>query len=131
MPKCPFGVHDSGRYILPVSRKTILFSCRTDRSQQSSIFIILDFMKNGKSHILLPANEVCEGYVFTGVSVCPQGVSVRGVSVWGGLCTGGLCPGGFLSRGSLCRGSLYGGSLSGRPPIQLHAGVLVCILVNL
>ena len=54
-----------------------------------------------------PTNEVCEGYVFTGICLSMVGVSQslsrrRGeVSVWGGslsrvgcLCPGGLCPGG-------------------------------------
>ena len=67
---------------------------------------------------LQPANEVCEGNVFTCVclstgGLCPRGVSVQGVSVWRSL-----CPGGSLSRrvsvwGSLPRGGLcQGGSLS-------------------
>ena len=62
---------------------------------------------------LPPANEVCEGYVFTGVclstgGLCPKGSLFRGVSVQrgGGLCLGGLCP---------------EGSLSGRPHIRLRA----------
>ena len=66
---------------------------------------------------LLPANEVCEGYVFTGVclsmgegGLCPQGVSVQG----------GLCPGGSLSTGGLCPGE---GSLSTGE--SLSAGVSV------
>ena len=92
--------------------------------------------------LLPPANEVCKGYVFTGVCLST-----------GGLCLGrGLCPGrvsvqgGSLSRGSLfgvsdqeslSRGSLSRGSLSrgvsvpgdlcpgvlfpGRPPLWLRA----------
>ena len=43
------------------------------------------------SSFLPPANEVCEGYVFTGVCLSTGGL----------LCPGGLCP---------------GRSLSGRPP---------------
>ena len=99
---------------------------------------------------LPPANEVCEGYVFTGAclstgGLCPKGSLTRGVSVQrgGGLCLGGLCPerrgslsGGSLSReegvsvwgvsvqrgGGLCLGGLCpGGSLSGRPHIRLRA----------
>ena len=79
--------------------------------------------------LLPPANEVCKGYVFTGVclstgglSLCPGGsqslgVSVQGVSVQGDLCPGESVQGG-LSRGvsvmgALCPGGLsHGGSLS-------------------
>ena len=69
---------------------------------------------------LPPANEVCEGYVFTGVclstgggylsrgvcvqvGLCSGGSLSRGVSVLGDLCSGGPCPGGSLG-GSLSRG---------------------------
>ena len=45
----------------------------------------------GKSHFLPPANEDCEGYVFTGVCLSTEGGF--------GLCPGGLCPGGSLSKG--------------------------------
>ena len=80
---------------------------------------------------LPPANEVCEGCVFTGLStagvgvgglctgsLCPRGVSVQrrgslsrvgvcqGVSLWGSLSRQGLCQGGCLSRQSLCLGGL-------------------------
>ena len=41
---------------------------------------------------LPPTNDVCEGYVFTGVCL-----STGEVSVW----AGGLCPWGSVSRGSL------------------------------
>ena len=51
---------------------------------------------------LLPANEVCESNVFTGVCLFTgEGVSVqlsRGVSVWG-LCPGCLSSGGISVRG--------------------------------
>ena len=89
--------------------------------------------------LLLPANEVCEGNVFTGVclskggflsrgDLCPGGLCPGGVCP-GGLCPGGLCPGGVSTQGgSLSRKSLSGGlylggglcavgSLSGRPPV--------------
>ena len=68
--------------------------------------------------ITTDANEVCEGYVFTGVCLSAEGgisvqsaslskrVSVVCVCVGGG---GGGCPGGFLSREGLCPG---GGALS-------------------
>ena len=86
--------------------------------------------------ILLPsANEVCEGYVFTGVCLSTGGVSVqgeslsKGVSVLGfsvqeGLCqegslsreslSGGLCPWGSQSRGVSVRETL--------PTVRLRAG---------
>ena len=70
------------------------------------------------STYLPPANEVCEGYVFTGVCLSTgggRGVSVtvqRGISVQGGLCqgrlvsvkVGGLCPGCLCQGGGLCTG---------------------------
>ena len=101
---------------------------------------------------LPPANEVCEGYVFTGVclstggDICPGGWSLsRGVPVQVGLCSGGS-----LSRGGLCplswgisvqgvpvQEGLWGGSLSrgvseGEPPYSYVWAVrilLECILV--
>ena len=69
---------------------------------------------------LPPANEVCEGNVFTGV--CAQGSLSKGESLskGGGVSVqgGGLCPrGGSLSRG-LCpsRGLYPGGPCQGDPP---------------
>ena len=61
---------------------------------------------------LLPANKVCEGYVFTPVcqSFCSQGVCLlRGVPApRGGACSqGGVCSQGDLLRGGL----LLGGGL--------------------
>ena len=55
----------------------------------------------GTSLSLPPANEVCDGYVFTDVCLS-TGRSLSGGSLSGGLCLGGLCPGRE--------------SLSGRPP---------------
>ena len=84
------------------------------------LFTLCNQKKGYANHLLPPANEVCEGNVFTGV--CPSG----GVSVHGCLCPGE----GSLSRWSLPRGSLSsgvsvqgffvrgGGSLSGRPPVR-------------
>ena len=95
--------------------------------------------------ILSPANEVCEGYVFTGVclstgglGLCPGGgVSVQGISVWVGLCLGlsGFCSGWSLSgalwflfrmvsvQRCLCLGvSLPGGS---SPKGSLSRGISV------
>ena len=63
--------------------------------------------------LLLPANEVVEGYVFTGRSqslsregLFPGGLC-PGVSVQGGLCPGGLCPGGLCPGGSLSGGPCH------------------------
>ena len=75
-----------------------------------------------KNKIYLPlANEVCEGYVFTGVCL-----STGWISVQGGLCFRGVCPGGSLS-GGLCH----------RDPPPHYGNVRVvrilweCILVSL
>ena len=88
------------------------------------------------SGFLLPANEACEGNVFTGLSahraVSGQGGFCLGVSVQRGLCQGSHCPGGgSLSRGSLSRRPLSweslsrGGSLSGRPPYGKEQAVRI------
>ena len=69
------------------------------------------------------ANEVCEGYVFTGFC----------------LSTGGsLSKGGSLSRGCLCRGGSLSGGLCHRDPTPpLYGNVravrilLECILVDI
>ena len=71
---------------------------------------------------LPPTNEVCKGYIFTGVclsiggdlGLCPRGSLTGGVSVQGDLCLGwGLYPGGFSVQGVSVQGSLCpGGSLS-------------------
>ena len=53
---------------------------------------------------LQPANEVCEGYVFTGVCPLFRGVSVRGSPSQGDLCLGGLCSRGCLSCVGVSRG---------------------------
>ena len=97
-----------------------------------------------KLWLLPPANEVCEGYVFTAVCLstggglghcpgvfCPGGRSLsRGISVQGGLCPGrGFCPGGSLFRKvsvqgvsvqvvSVLGGLCPGGSLSRGVPVQ-------------
>ena len=116
--------------------------------------IQLDEFKVHFYTFLSPANEVCEGYVFTGVCLSTGGgvsVSVQG----GGLHPGGLCPGGSLSwgvsvqgvsvQGALSRGALCpAGSLSGRVSVwgvsvtenPLYSNersvciLLECILVN-
>ena len=97
-------------------------------------------------NLLPPSNEVCQGYVFTGV--CPRGAggrclclggSVQGKCLemqlqWLSIFAGGLYPGGSLSRGVSVQGvsvwgihvwrgvsiqgvSVQGKSLSGRPPV--------------
>ena len=67
---------------------------------------------------LLPANEVCEGYVFTGVCLFTRGK--------GSLYPGGLCLGGSLSEGVSVRVSVWGlcpgGLCQGVPPMRLCAG---------
>ena len=87
-------------------------------------------LNGGSVGFLPPANEVCEGYVFTGVCLSTWGsLSLSGGSLsQEGLCLGGPCPGGLCLRvsvqgvyvwGSLCTvGSVQeclcpGGSLSG------------------
>ena len=75
------------------------------------------------SGFLLPANEACEGNVFTGLSAhraisgqggslsgggsLSRGVSVSGVTVQRGLCSAG----GSLPRGPLSGESLFSGDL--------------------
>ena len=83
---------------------------------------------------LPPANEVCEGYVFT--CVCLSRVSVWGlcpgvVYVPGCLCPGALCPDWSLSRAGLCSGwvSVQGGLCHGDPPITIMCRA-VCILLE-
>ena len=62
---------------------------------------------------LPPTNEVCEGYVFTGVCLSTGGSLSRG-SVWGGSLSGGS-----LSGGGLCPGR---GLCHGDPPLRQCAG---------
>ena len=77
---------------------------------------------------LPPANEVCEGYVFT--RVCLSRVSA-GVSVQGCLFQGALCPEGSLSRVGLCSGwvAVHRGSLSWRSSHYNNVSA-VCILLE-
>ena len=84
------------------------------------------------------ANEVCKGYVFTGVclfaggrslsgGLCLEGFFVWGFSVLGeGSMSGGSLSGGSLSGGSLSGGSLSGGSLSERSLSGKLPGVVMC-----
>ena len=86
----------------------------------SSIFLAF-------TQFLLPANEVCEGYAFTGVclstgGLCPKGSLSGGVSVWGVSVQGGHCLGGLCVEGGLCLGfsvlafSVWGVSVTENPP---------------
>ena len=72
----------------------------------------LDYQRNilSISALLPPANEVCEGNVFTDVCLSTWGSLFRGGFCPGGLYPGGLCPGGPLSRGVSIQGKgLYPG----------------------
>ena len=54
-----------------------------------------------------PTNEVCEGYVFTGVYLS-TGVEVHPSKHWvGGVCPGGVCLG-VSAKGGVCRGGGVG-----------------------
>ena len=70
---------------------------------------------------LPPANEVCEGYVFTGVCLSTGGVHGRGCAwpgacVIGGACVVGACMvvGGMHGRGHVWQGSCVAGGMCGR-----------------
>ena len=66
----------------------------------------------------MPANEVCEGYVFTGVCLFTGGSQY--------LSSGGVCARGFLSRGSLSRGvSVQGVSVQGEGSLCLGGRVSI------
>ena len=43
--------------------------------------------------LLPPANEVCKGYVFTGVCLFTRGTWVAGGNAWQGVCMVGACVG--------------------------------------
>ena len=78
--------------------------------------------------LLLPANEDCEGNVFTGVCLSTRG---RGESLSGGSLSGGFCPGvpvqgGSLSGKSLSRGSLFRG-VSGWVSVQVQRWRGLCL----
>ena len=124
-------------FLIPLRDTTIAFASRARLFCRKCQVIDHDF-SHYINHLLPPANEVCEGYVFTGVCLSTGGVSVQGGLCLGvGLCPGGslqgvslsrergLCPGrgvsvqgwGSLSRGiSVWGGLCPGGSLSRRPP---------------
>ena len=80
--------------------------------------------KGGCEKLLLPsANEVCEGYVFTGVclstgghawrGVCGRGVCMAGGYTWQGACMvgGHVWQGGMHGRGSVHSGGHVGWGL--------------------
>ena len=67
------------------------------------------------SKFLPPANEVCEGYVFTGVCLSMGG------HVWWGACVGGMHGGGEVCMAGGCAwwgacvvGGMHGGGVHGR-----------------
>ena len=76
---------------------------------------------------LPPTNEVCEGYVFTGVCLSTGGACVTGACmVGGGMCgrggmrgggawQGGMCGGGCMAEGHIWQGvCMAGGVMHGR-----------------
>ena len=96
------------------------FSTNRYRGQYSALF-------------LPPANEVCEGYVFTGVCLSTRGrVSVQG---GGSLSRGVSVRGWSLSGGSLSRGfSVWGVSVRETPldrdPRMITSGRYLIILIK-
>ena len=110
----------------------------------SKTCIVIDSSESGKvglqltSHFLAPANEVCEGYVFTGVClstggecIAERGVRGRGCAwqgvymaggvhgrgcTWqGGVVAGGCAWWGACMTGGMCgRGHAWQGSMCGR-----------------
>ena len=96
------------------------------------------YNKNSALWFLPPANEVCEGYVFTPVcqTFCSQGGAWSRRGGWSG--EGCLAPGGCLLRGGLLLGGgacdwSRGGCLVEMPPgrllLQMVRIPLECILV--
>ena len=88
--------------------------------------------------LLLPsANEVCEGYVFTGVCLSAgRGSSAyRGLHPWGGLYpgqglhSGGSASGGFCIRGE--RGSVSGGFCIHRTGVCIQGEACIQVGQNL
>ena len=99
---------------------TTCFKVTSTRNSMELKMILYFFLVLFNFHplgpLLPPANEVCEGYVFTGVCLFTWGVSV-----WGGLCPGGLCPGGLCPRGvSVQWGSVKGGLC---PGVSVQGGI--------
>ena len=85
-----------------------------------SKYIVTDTFYILVCHVLLllpPANEVCEGYVFTGVCLSTGCVCVWGVCVWqGGVHGGGHAWQGVCGRGHAWQGvvGMHGGVVHGR-----------------
>ena len=94
-----------------------------------SKYIVTDTFYILVCHVLLllpPANEVCEGYVFTGVclstgcvcvgGVWQGGVHGRGVCMVGGMHGRGCVAGGMCGRGHAWQwvGGIHGGVVHGR-----------------
>ena len=115
-------------------------------------FLRAEHKLQGGANLLPPANEVCEGYVFTPVShsvhrggVCGRGACVAGGHAWwrgmrgqGGMCGGGACvagghawQGGMCGRGCACHAHLpldttrYGRPMRGRYASYWNAFLLV------
>ena len=67
--------------------------------------------KNDRSStLLLPTNEVCEGYVITGVCLSTWGGMHGRGHAWWGVCGGGTCMvGGMHGRGYAWQGGMHGG----------------------
>ena len=99
------------------------------RSKSYTNFLLCNFFYNFKKKLLPPANEVCEGYIFTGVCLstggaCMAGGSVRGREcawlgvcmagghAWRGVCMVGAC----MVGGCAWQGGMHGGGIHGRGP---------------
>ena len=82
---------------------------RSNTSKAQPILLRHCFVRSTASNIqfIPPANEVCEGNVFTGICLSTGGCLCPGVSVQGVFVQEGFCPGGGLRAGGLCtEGSL-------------------------
>ena len=99
-----FQLFNTPVHIFPISggfvdREELIHFFRTTQSSQCCHFGIAEVVK---SKIITPANEVCEGYVFTPVcqSFCSRGGCVVGGMHGRGACVVGACVlGGVRGRG--------------------------------
>ena len=122
--------------------KGYLIVCKQTCKKLFVTTLSLSFLnRNDSQTFFQPANEVCEGYIFTPVCHSVHGGS-RSLS-WRGLCprrslsrgslSGGSLSGGFLSGGLCPEGFCQGRSLSWRPPLYGNERalriLLECILV--
>ena len=89
---------------------------------------LFEFVRGTQNRLLPPANEVCEGYVFTRVcqSFCSQG----GRAWPGGVCGGGMRSPGGVHAGGACavctpRGLIirdtFGQCAGGTHPTGMHS----------